>query len=431
MAHEPRQSPTFAEGEPGYGGNAEGVLAEQQQRPGVGAKVKNSLMNVKDKIKGSRSPGEHPSHFPGSVYKNDPQLNVGHPKDVYGNTSSSSSSSSSRDSGSGGDKAQQQHSPRSPHPPPPPHAGSPLAVGHNPEFEPQGVGEQAADTVMPGHHVDHLMEPNAPHHQPTAEKLMDKLPGHNENPFTPAKYYDEGATGTSTDDHDRRHHPSPLRDPQRQHVVGEPEANIQHTSENLRRGFGEDQVQSPKKPGFINKLKDMVTGQKPGQGAGTGHATDDQISETTASERGNAPGQHHSELHQTTGNTADLKDGTAGPHDHTHGTESYTQGPTPVAEGDCFGNVKQRLRGGALQDAQAQQTWPSPSKPDYHNMPGAVHTDQQGRPIEGPKEEGKSPKKEGVMSKIMEKLHIGQQKPPSSDQPMSPDATKATTAQHP
>lgn len=121
--------------------------------------------------------------------------------------------------------------------------------------------------------------------------------------------------------------------------------------------------------------------------------------------------------------------GTAEPHDPTRGTESYTQGPTAVSEGDCFGNVKQRFRGGSQQDGQTQQTWPSPSKPDYHNMPGAVYTDHQGRPIEGPKEEGKSPKKEGVMSKIMEKLHIGQQKP-STDQAISPRAPKGTATQH-
>ncbi|KAL3691194.1 hypothetical protein R1sor_004845 [Riccia sorocarpa] len=364
MAHEVHDGSPHRE--PGYGGNAEGVTGEHQQRPGMGGKVKNTLAHVTAKLMGQKGEQERASNFPGAKFNEDPQMYVGPPSLVYGSTGNGLKLKKE-----GGDNVHRRSlSPHSPHSAHSSRSHSPrsprVPLGHNPEDEPIGVGEQGADSVMPGRYGDYPPEHNHCVHAPRSEKLLEKLPGYNQNPY---KHYDSFSDG-----HEYHHHPSPLRDPQRQHVVGEP-----GTEE-----FGEDHAeQGEKRPGIIGKLKDLVTGQKPGQGAGTGHATADQVA---------------GRKEENVGKKSDLPDG-------THG---YVTAPSPME------------RGSRLRDAESNEAWPSPAEPGHKHVPGAVRTDGRGKPIEGPKEEGKSPKSEGVMSKIMEKFHIGEQKPPSDQKPTSP-----------
>ncbi|KAL2622756.1 hypothetical protein R1flu_002961 [Riccia fluitans] len=356
--------------QPGYGGNAEGVMGEQLERPGMGEKMRNTLAHVSTKVKGEKE--EHASRPQGPKHQDDP---LGYPAVNFGNglklKSEGDNAHHRRSLSPHSAHSSRSHSPRSPRVP-------------YPEDEPIGVGEQCADSVMPGRYVDHPSNPNFNHSLPRTEKLLEKIPGYSQNPY---KHYDHVSVGASADGHEHHHHPSPLRDPHRQHVVGEPGTE----------DVGEDHVErGEKRPGIIGKLKDLVTGQKPGQGTGTGYATTDQIAET----------KDEHPVDEKSGNQSDMH----------HMTQPYVTEPTPVAGGDRF------------RDAQAQKAWPSPAKPDYLNIPGAVRTDDQGKSIEGPKEEGKSPKSEGVMSKIMEKLHIGQQRSPSDQKATSPKTARGTTA---
>ncbi|KAL3687608.1 hypothetical protein R1sor_013917 [Riccia sorocarpa] len=74
MAHEVHDGSPHRE--PGYGGNAEGVIGEHQQRPGMGGKVKNTLAHVTAKLMGQKGEQERASNFPGAKFNEDPHMYI-------------------------------------------------------------------------------------------------------------------------------------------------------------------------------------------------------------------------------------------------------------------------------------------------------------------------------------------------------------------
>lgn len=70
----------------------------------------------------------------------------------------------------------------------------------------------------------------------------------------------------------------------------------------------------------------------------------------------------------------------------------YSEDPTPEDSGDIF-HKAQRF-GGRGPDVGSAEAWPSPAKPDMSNIPPGTNTDAEGT------------RREGVMTKLMDKLHL-------------------------
>jgi hypothetical protein len=108
--------------------------------------------------------------------------------------------------------------------------------------------------------------------------------------------------------------------------------------------------------------------------------------------------------------------------------QGYTEEPSPES-GDILQKATEKY-GRKGPDVGSAEAWPSPAKPDMGNIPSATRNDEQGRPIEGPTQPTENVKRDGLMTKLMDKLHLHGPKSPRSPRSPTP-ASGATTATSP
>lgn len=124
-----------------------------------------------------------------------------------------------------------------------------------------------------------------------------------------------------------------------------------------------------------------------------------------------------------------MSTGTAGEEESL--IQGYTHSPTPEKSADIFEKAKEKLGprfGYKGNDAASESPWPAPSKP---HMTGATYKNEDGQPIEGPTQPmSQDTKKEGLMTKLMDKLHIHEKSssPRASSSPTANTGTPGTNS---
>lgn len=135
------------------------------------------------------------------------------------------------------------------------------------------------------------------------------------------------------------------------------------------------------KPGFMDKMKDVVTGHKPGHGTGKA-GTDAQQDKydtgrpLTEEERAAYGAPHAEKKH---GFVEKMKEKIPGTHEHEAAKAAAQPGGLAGAPGAVY---------------------------PTGTTPSATYTDPTGHTVEGPRS-GASPRKEGMMAKVKDKLHMG------------------------